>query len=100
MADDRYFWAKTRRNYDFEKHGMQLYVSLLFFSTRLPLPESAYLSEMVIRVPVMRLASFCFSGETVYEACLLRIKEQVGKKRRTCGTHRNADSVEKHVHQS
>jgi hypothetical protein len=48
MADDRYFWAKTRRNYDFEKHGMQLYVSLLFFSTRLPLPESAYLSEMVI----------------------------------------------------
>jgi hypothetical protein len=52
MADDRYFWAKTRRNYDFEKHGMQLYVSLLFFSTRLPLPESAYLSEIVIRVPV------------------------------------------------
>ena len=35
-----------------KKGGMQLYVSLLFFSTRLPLPESAYLSEIVIRVPV------------------------------------------------
>jgi hypothetical protein len=35
-----------------KKGGMQLYVSILFFSTRLPLPESAYLSEIVIRVPV------------------------------------------------
>ena len=31
---------------------MQLDVSLLVFSTSLPLPEIAYLSEIVIRVPV------------------------------------------------
>jgi hypothetical protein len=30
-----------------KKGGMQLYVSLLVFSTRLPLPESAYLSKIV-----------------------------------------------------
>jgi hypothetical protein len=36
-----------------KKGGMQLYVSLLVFSTRLPLAESAYLSEIVIRVPVV-----------------------------------------------
>jgi hypothetical protein len=52
MADDRYFWAKIRWNFDFEKGGMQLDVSLLVFSTSLPLPEIAYLSEIVIRVPV------------------------------------------------
>jgi hypothetical protein len=37
-----------------KKGGMQLYVSLLVFSTRLPLSESVYLSEIVIRVPVVR----------------------------------------------
>ena len=31
MADDRYFWAKTRRNYDFEKGGMQLCFPFGFF---------------------------------------------------------------------
>jgi hypothetical protein len=35
-----------------KKGSMQRDVSLLVFSTRLPLPESAYLSEIVIRVPV------------------------------------------------
>ena len=36
-----------------KKGSMQLDVSLLVFSTRLPLPERAYLSEIVIRVPVL-----------------------------------------------
>ena len=36
-----------------KKGGMQLDVSLLVFYTRLPLPETAYLSEIVIRVPVV-----------------------------------------------
>jgi hypothetical protein len=35
-------------------------VSLLDFSTRLPLPESAYLSEIVIRVPVAPSFNFPF----------------------------------------
>jgi hypothetical protein len=35
-----------------KKGGMQLDVSLLVFSTSLPLTEIAYLSEIVIRVPV------------------------------------------------
>lgn len=36
-----------------KKGGMQLDVSLLVFSTRFPLPEIGYLSEIVIRVPVI-----------------------------------------------
>ena len=35
-----------------KKGDMQLDVSLLVISTRLPLPEIGYLSEIVIRVPV------------------------------------------------
>jgi hypothetical protein len=37
-----------------KKGVMQLYVSLLVFSTTLSLPESAYLSEIVIRVHVIK----------------------------------------------
>ena len=37
-----------------KKGGIQLDVSLLVFSTRLPLPEIGYLSEIVIRVPVSK----------------------------------------------
>ena len=46
-----------------------------------------------------RVSFFSFFLINLYEVSLVRIKEQVGEKRSTVGTHRNADYLlKKHVY--
>jgi hypothetical protein len=53
---------------------------------------------MFSETDIFNMLEFLIDNIFVYEVCLIRIKEQVGEKRSTVGTHRYADCLLKNTY--